>query len=177
MNIFTFPFGLREFYARPDTSISEESNFYTPDGIAGLLAIPFIYLKIDRAGKAVASQFAQRHYSHCGYGIHICGRDESSALSKATEKFSYKQALYNSLDNSTFLSQAVKAEEFDFNKYAAGLNTGNFDNSVETVSRYMSLRTGDIIALELSPLSNISVQRHQERETVSYGDLKISIIC
>ena len=79
MNIFTFPFELREFYVRPDTSISESSDFYVPDGIGGLLVIPFIYLKIDRAGKSIAKQFAPRHYSNCGHGIHICETDEYSA--------------------------------------------------------------------------------------------------
>ena len=177
MNIFTFPFGLREFYARPDTSISDDTNFYVPDGISGLLLIPFIYLKIDRAGKAIAEQFAQRHYSFCGHGIHSCGTDEYSALTNKTGDFSYKKALYNSLDNSTFLSKTVKAEEFDFKKYAAEFSTKNFNNSVEIVSKYMSLRSGGIIAQELSPLTKIDVKTQLNGNAVIYGDLKVSVIC
>jgi hypothetical protein len=178
MNIFTFPFELRQFYARPDTSISVDSNFYTPDGISGLLVIPFIYLKIDRAGKSIAEQFAPRHYSDCGYGIHICGTDEYSVLpNNKAEDFSYKKILYNSLDNSTFLSQAVKAEDFDFKRYAVEFDTGDFNDSVEIVSKYMSLRSGDIIALELAPLLKINMKTYQNGEAATYGDLKISIIC
>ncbi|MDD2242869.1 MAG: hypothetical protein PHZ22_02490 [Bacteroidales bacterium] len=177
MDIFTFPFGLREFYARPDTSISEDTNFYAPDGIGGFLIIPFIYLKISRAGKAIAKQFAPRHYSNCGHGIHICGTDEYSALPNKEEDFSYKKALYDSLDNSTFLSQTVKAEDFDFKKYATEFNIGNFNDSVEIVSKYMSLRSGDIIALELAPIAKINVKTHKNGEAAIYGDLKISVIC
>jgi len=177
MDIFTFPFGLREFYARPDTSISEDTNFYAPDGIGGFLIIPFIYLKISRAGKAIAKQFASRHYSNCGHGIHICGTDEYSALPNKEEDFSYKKALYDSLDNSTFLSQTVKAEDFDFKKYATEFNIGNFNDSVEIVSKYMSLRSGDIIALELAPIAKINVKTHKNGEAAIYGDLKISVIC
>jgi hypothetical protein len=178
MNIFTFPLGLKQFYVRPDTSVSEGDSFYAPDGILNFSVVPLAYLKIERAGKSIGQKFAGRHYSCLGYGIHICGENPVSLNSHGTGlSEQYKSVMYNSLDNSTFLSKCTGRGQFDFNKYANGLSSNDFDEMVERASQYLSLRTGDIISVEMPEIKHIDTRTHKSGEKISYGEIAISFIC
>lgn len=188
MNIFTFPYGEGCFYTRPDTSVSEESIFYVPDGVNKIIAVPLVYIKIERAGKSIPSVFARRHYSKCGYGIHFQAKFAHCAWVKEAEnngeqkgddnntETACKYFLCNSLDNSTFLMSCGSVENIGSTKCSREFNSEQFDMAVETVSKYLSLRTGDIIALELPAIKQIEIASHKEGAAISYGDLNISIV-
>lgn len=178
MNIFTFPFDSEGFYARPDTSVSEERVFYVPDGIEEIVAVPFLYCKIERAGKAVKAQFARRHYSMCGYGIHFCAADICCCRSPL------EKLLCNSLDNSTFISPTFNASELAFAIPSKSFDIERFSKAIETVSKFMSLRTGDILAIEMPVLqrmkkSQIKADNHGKTcgdLSAEYGDLNVQVI-
>ncbi len=170
MNIFSFTENSTDvFYIQPDTSICKERKsdneyiFYTPDAIKDLIAVPIVYVKIDKPCKSVLSKFANRHYHTCGYGIHLTTNDIIEGCI---------------IDNSTFLSQTTNIIDEQINgkndieKYK-GLES--FNSAIERASKYVSLRMGDIIALELPPLLKLTIEEYSS-QSFEYQELKIKVI-
>ncbi len=182
MNIFRFiEDSLDLFYIQPDTVLCSEKHkvlqldteglaiegkeittfkYYVPDAIKKLIAIPFVYVKIDRPLKAIHSEFAHRHYNTCGYGVHLVSNDidEGSVL-----------------DGSLFLSAAT---EITASKKASSHSNSapydgfeSFDTAIERVSRHISLRTGDLVTLDLPTICTV-----ENSQTLNYQELSISII-
>ena len=140
MNIFTVPYGSNDFYARPDTSLNKDSNdYFCPDYITGLAASVFVYARAIKAGKSVASKFAPRYYNAIGTGVHFWVPEMVSPDSPQTWWMAH------SLDNTTFLS----GDEADAASFPAEI-TERINNAFATISRNVSFRTGDYIAIEIS---------------------------
>ena len=138
MNIITVPYGSKGFYVRPDTSLNRDSNdYFCPDGITGLAAAVFIYAKASKAGKCVSARFAQRYYTTIGTGIHF------SAPCMAEDNTPESWWLSQSLDNSTFIIEETNAEDADENIKE------KINAAFEAASKFVSFRTGDIIAVEI----------------------------
>lgn len=161
MNLFIFPYQSENFYTCPDTAIYREKaekdgefKYYVPDGIETVRAIPFVYVKISRAGKCVRQDYAHRHYSLCGWGLHLATYDVNEG---------------NCLDNSVFLSEPAKIdgegpyEDFVF-----------FDSAIERASEFMSLRSGDIIALELEDIEAFETEP-ENIYSLTYKDFHITL--
>lgn len=155
MNLFIFPYQSENFYTCPDTAVNQTNSFWVPDGIDTLRAIPFVYVRIGRAAKCSKAEYAFRHYSECGYGIHLTSYDVNEG---------------NTLDSSVFLSPSTPTE-------GSGPYEGfeAFDSAIERASQYMSLRSGDIIALELEDCTAFEIHPNGE-ETLSYKELNIKIL-
>lgn len=168
MNIFTFiEDSLDIFYIQPDTVICSEKEkcYYVPDEIKHLIAVPFVYVKIVRPCKAVKAEYAHRHYMECGYGVHLVSEDidEGSVL-----------------DNSVFLAPATKivnAQEGEVKKNTDAPYEGfeSFDAAIERVGRHISLRTGDLITLDLPSITELEITEGST-QTINYQDLTIKVI-
>lgn len=146
MNIFTVPYSSRHFYCRPDTSLNRDSNdYFCPDGVNRLAAAVFIYVRTSKAGKSVSSKFAGRYYATAGTGVQfyapeleVAGSPESWWISR-------------SLDNSTFLLGDERPAEELPEEIKEKINA-----AFETISRHVSFRTGDYIAVEIEPPVTVS---------------------
>ena len=139
MNIITVPYGSKGFYARPDTSLNRDSNdYFCPEEATELAAAVFIYAKASKAGKCVASKFAGRYYCVVGKGIHL----SAPSLNDGTPEGWWAA---NSLDSSTFITEEMPAEN------ASAEEIEQLDSAFESVSKYVSFRTGDYIAVEIGP--------------------------
>ncbi len=161
MNLFVFPYQSDNFYTSPDTAVfrkdsSENSvKYYVPDKIETLRAIPFAYIKIDKACKCIREEYAHLYYSTCGWGIHICTYDINEG---------------NCLDNSVFLAPITPIkgngpyQGFEF-----------FDTAIQRASEYMSLRSGDLIVLELEDFEAFEIEQDSTIK-FCYKDLNIEII-
>ena len=63
MNIIVSPYGKESFYCRPDsTLIRALDEYYIPDQVEKVSAVPVMYIKTLRAGKAIANRFAISGY-------------------------------------------------------------------------------------------------------------------
>lgn len=162
MNLFIFPYGSDNFYTCPDSAICREKEasdgsfkYWVPDGVETLRAIRFAYVKIDRAGKCVREEYAHRHYKVCGWGVHLATYDINEG---------------NTLDSSIFLSSPTEIE-------GSGPYEGfsSFDSALERASKYMSLRSGDLIVLELGDIEAYEIEPGASR-TLSCDQIKIAII-
>lgn len=140
MNIFTIPYGSNSFYVRPDTSLNRESSeYYCPSNIKELVVSKFIYAKALKAGKCIAPKFAERYYNKIGSGIQLIAPELIDSNSPET------WWLAHSLDSSTFTVE----QETDATEYTSS-EIEQINNAFARVSKHISVRTGDYIAIEIS---------------------------
>ncbi len=150
MNIIVVPYNRIHFYFRPDSSINRAwDDFYTPDFVTQIAAVPFAYVKICKAGKAVMKRFAGRYYDSPGYGIAI----RADSLIDTTPASS---CIANALDYSTYFSYDSKRPVTDvFTKNGVAIPIMPFpskeeiEQSIEQVTSIASIRHGDILLFEL----------------------------
>lgn len=174
MNIIVSLFGSNgaDYCFRPDTTLEKESfDYYIPDGVSELTYSPVLFVRLCRAGKAIGERFAGRYYDSGGFGVllygeSIIGRGAAAGLSMASslDKTSLlpfplidKDVLENS-ENSFSLSVKERSmNEHSINERSVNRN-GTFachpdfagiPEILHRISVRTSLRTGDIVAVEL----------------------------
>ena len=137
MNIITNIHGSNDYFIRPGTSLNKGGNdYFCHDEITEVTAVPFIWIKTDRAGKCVSKRFAKNYFTTGGYGVRLI----ANSLIKDTPA---SWLLANSLNSTTFLSGEILTKENftpDFSKIT---------EVIEKVSKYTSFNIGDLIALDL----------------------------
>ncbi len=189
MNILTVTYNSDFYYIRPDISLNRDSNdYFCPDGITEITVAPFLYIRIDKAGKAVNRKFAPRYYSSIGYGINLTA---ASIIDKNAPQ-SFLTA--NSLDNSTYVSKICTLDEFEpeillesLQQFCKSSNVSVpedvmevlsgkenivqlFNTQLEKITRLTSVRTGDFIAVELAPHSPAPID-----SAIQLGEIKFTI--
>ena len=183
MNIITIPYGGELHYIRPDISYNKDSNdYFCPDYIEELAAVPFVYVRIDKAAKAVQARFAPRYYTAAGYGIRLI----ATSLLKQNNPVSWWLA--NCPDLCTYMSKAVDLSRLNEvtgavkvyagqNEYLAGPYTflEKINRSIAAVSAYSSLKTGDFITLDLLPENAMPLQKERDTD-ISLGEIRFKII-
>lgn len=180
MNVIVVPNEGGYHYFRPDTTIERESkDFYCPEEVTSLSACVVLYIKISKAGKAVAKRFAERYYNTFGAGILLYAENLINSDIPAT----YSMA--SSIDYSTILSKELGGAEILTREKADSLWFGHgsgpaekisireeitdyINSEIETLSRNNSLRMGDIVAFELNP-ERFVIEKEEEL-TLHFGD-------
>lgn len=133
MNIFVVTSDGR-YSARPDTTLEREcKDFYLPDDCESLLAYKCTYIKVKKAGKAVAERFAERYVEGCGAGLLLYGvlRGQGSG-----EEF----RLTPYIDGTTVLNPHL--HQPDDRQMAL------FARAISAVTQHTSIRIGDYICIE-----------------------------
>jgi acylpyruvate hydrolase len=144
------------YFMKPDTSLLKENDFYFPEFTKDLHHEIELVLKISKAGKHIEEQFAHKYYDEIGLGIDFTARDIQA---KCKEKgLPWEKA--KAFDNAAPIGDFVKKEELgDLNniKFELKVNgetrqSGNskdlifsFDKVISYVSRFVTLKTGDLI--------------------------------
>jgi 2-keto-4-pentenoate hydratase/2-oxohepta-3-ene-1,7-dioic acid hydratase in catechol pathway len=143
------------FFMKPDTALLKENDFYLPDFTKELHHEIELVLKISKAGKHIAEEFAGKYYEEIGLGIDFTARDIQA---KCKEKgLPWEKA--KAFDNSAPIGKFVKKESLELNniKFALKVNgetrqSGNssdlifsFDKVISYVSQFISLKVGDLI--------------------------------
>ncbi len=168
MNILTVSHNSDFYYIRPDISLNRDSNdYFCPDGITEITVAPFIYIRMDKAGKAVSRKFAPRYYSTVGYGVNLT----AASLINCEVPQSFLTA--NSLDNTTYVSATYSFEEFPFeilDNLSGEKIKEIFNEQIEKITRLTSVRTGDYIAIELAPHTPITVGK-----SIKLGEIAFTI--
>ena len=169
MNIVTVPYNSDFYYIRPDISLNRDSNdYFCPDEVTEITVAPFVYIRMDKAGKAISYKFAGRYCSQIGYGVNL------TAQSLVNKDYPMSFLTANSLDNTTYISKLYTPEEFpadcinlDFSKAEL---IERFHKQIEKITRLTSVRTGDLIVLELAEPAAVKLG-----ETVKFGELSFSV--
>jgi 2-keto-4-pentenoate hydratase/2-oxohepta-3-ene-1,7-dioic acid hydratase in catechol pathway len=144
-------------FLKPDSSILRKNRpFFIPAFSKNLHHEVELVLKIDKLGKNISKKFAHRYYSSIGLGIDFTARDLQSQLKskglpwEKAKAFDYSAAIS---------SEYIPLNDIDINNidFLLKINgeirqQGNskdmihsFDSIIEDVSKYFTLKTGDLI--------------------------------
>lgn len=164
MNIIIKPYNPQEglFYFKPDTTLNRDyTNLYLPHFIKRVEAKELFYIRIDRAGKGIAERYASRYFSKGNYALSISiaqdifpnatpSQAPSTALNATPSAAIINGSVANSIDYSFYSMPAEKIEDpqliEEFCKYIA------------QITEIISLRTGDIIAIETGKKEYFSIE-------------------
>lgn len=179
MNIIVSLFGSNgaDYCFRPDTTLEKESfDYYIPDGVSELTYSPVLFVRLCRAGKAIGEKFAGRYYDSGGFGVllygeSIIGSGAAAGLSMASslDKTSLlpfplidKDVLENGRNSFSLSVNERSVNELSVNERSANERSLNGNGTfachpdfagipeiLHRISLRTSLRTGDIVAVEL----------------------------
>ncbi|MBQ3634900.1 MAG: fumarylacetoacetate hydrolase family protein [Bacteroidales bacterium] len=144
-------------FMKPDTALLRGNMpFFIPDWAGQFDYEAELVLRISRLGRHVETRFAHRYYDAIGLGIDFTARDLQAKLAAAGQPWE----ICKSFDYSAAISDFIPVSEFpdvsniDFSLSLNGelRQHGNsadminsFDEIVAYVSRFFSLRIGDLI--------------------------------
>lgn len=149
-------------FTKPDTAILKDGEpFYYPDFSQDIHHEVEILLKINKMGKNIEEKFAHKYYDEIGIGIDFTARDIQSKLKAKGLPWDLAKGFNGSAPISDFVSKSkfedLKNLNFhlditDANGETQTRQQGNtslmlfsFDSIIAFVSRYFTLKTGDII--------------------------------
>lgn len=144
-------------FCKPDTAILlKKQPFFIPDFSDDIHYEVEILVKINRLGKYIDKKFAHKYYDEIGLGIDFTARDMQSHLKAKGLPWEKAKAF----DGSALVSKWVSKSKFeDINNINFQLSKNNevvqdgntslmlwkIDELIEYVSKYFTLKIGDII--------------------------------
>jgi 2-keto-4-pentenoate hydratase/2-oxohepta-3-ene-1,7-dioic acid hydratase in catechol pathway len=146
------------FFMKPDSALLKNNDpFYIPDWTKEVHHEIELVIKINRIGKNIEKRFAHRYFDEIGLGIDFTARDIQQKLKGKGLPWEKAKAFDQSaVISSTFLDKTIfpdpEAIHFKLNingKTAQDGNSGlmmfGFEEIISHVSKYMTLKIGDLI--------------------------------
>lgn len=143
-------------FSKPETAILKDNEpFYYPDFSTDVHHEIEVVLKISKMGKNIEEKFAHKYYEEIGLGVDFTARDLQSKLKSKGLPWDLAKGFNGSAPVSNFVSK----QEFDLSNLNFSLDIndilrqkGNtslmiysFDYLIAFVSRFFTLKTGDLI--------------------------------
>ncbi len=141
---------------KPDTALLKDNDpFYYPDFTKDLHYECELVIKVNRVGKNIQEKFAHKYYEHIGLGIDFTARDLQSEckakglpweIAKAFEHSAPVSSLF--IEKSKLPTPTLFHLEHNGNVVQQGSTADllfSFDQIIAYVSRFMTLKTGDLI--------------------------------
>jgi len=144
------------FFLKPDTAlIVNNQPFYIPDFSNDIHHEVELVIKIAKAGKHIDKKFASKYYNEIGIGIDFTARDIQSQCKEKGLPWEKAKAFDGSAPVGKFKDKAQLNSDginFHLEKNGTEIQTGNtkdlifsFDEIIAYISRYFTLKTGDLI--------------------------------
>ena len=145
------------FFMKPDSALLKDNKpFFLPDFSQEIHHEIELVIKIGRLGKNIEAKFAHRYYDEIGLGIDFTARDIQRQLIEKGLPWEKAKAF----DSSAVLGKFLTKDElgdmgqilFSLNKNGEVVQSGSsslmifsFDTIIEHVSKYVTLKIGDLI--------------------------------
>ena len=145
------------FFMKPDSALSKDNKpFFLPDFSGEIHHEIELVIKINRLGKNIEAKFAHRYYDEIGLGIDFTARDVQRHLIEKGLPWEKAKAF----DSSAVLGKFLSREEigdmekilFSLKRNGEVVQSGDsqlmiftFDTIIEHVSKYVTLKIGDLI--------------------------------
>ena len=156
---------------RPDTTWEKDNaDLYVPEFVEGLSFSPVLFARVSKPGRSVGERFASRYYDAVGCGVLLYPEE---MLDGSETGF----ARASCLDHTSFLpapmsDKAVLGGECAFRLFSsdllfetAVLSASMIENAIAEATKYVYLRIGDLVAVELD----------ERRHLVSRSDGSVSV--
>jgi 2-keto-4-pentenoate hydratase/2-oxohepta-3-ene-1,7-dioic acid hydratase in catechol pathway len=143
-------------FLKPDTALlRDNAPFYYPDFSKDIHHEVEILLKISKEGKNIDPAFAHKYYEEIGIGIDFTARDLQQKCKTKGLPWEIAKAFNGSAPVSAFVPKAgYNLSDLDFSLRINGeirqqgntnLMLFNFDTIIAYVSKFFTLKTGDIV--------------------------------
>jgi len=144
-------------FLKPDSSLLKNNKpFFLPDFSDNIHYEVEVVIKISKLGKGISAKFAYRYYDEVTLGIDITARDIQSRQAKAGMPWELSKCFDGAAPVGSFIpvSQIRDMRDLDFKleingKIVQKSNTSDmifgFDEIIEYVSKFFTLKTGDMI--------------------------------
>ncbi len=147
----TYIDGRSQLYLKPDTALLvNRKPFFLPHFTENISARPCLLVKISRMGRCISSRFAERYYSEYALGINFIAEDmlHEGGVDGVTRAVAFD----NSMAVGGFVEGDIHESEWSINgmKLPFGGVIEDVSSAVERVSGYVTLRTGDMVAVDFS---------------------------
>lgn len=145
------------FFLKPDTSLIRNNNpFFYPEFTNDLQYELEIVLKVNRLGRNISEKFAHRYFNEIGLGIDFTARDLQRFCKDKGMPWEMAKAFDGSAPISDFIPkdqfENINNIQFKLEKNDELVQNGNtknmvfnFDQIISYVSKFITLRTGDLI--------------------------------
>lgn len=148
-----------KYTVRPDTTWERDNeDLFVPEFVNGLSWTPVLFAKISKPGRSVAERFGERYYDGIGYGVLLYpedmldGSEEGFACASCLDHTSFlpfpvikKQAGFEG----KFRLEAVNGSDAQELFTMSGATAESIRKAISEATRFIYIRTGDLIALEL----------------------------
>ena len=170
MNIVVKPHSGGFSYCRPDTSWERENrDLYTPERIERWDWAPIVFVRISKAGKCVGRKFVSRYYDAFGFGAllyvgSVEGTTPDVAAASCSDHTSvlpfplYNLAVLEGQDN---MFRVFGNDEEIYSRGCSEVQAA-IEEAICSSSEFVSLRTGDIVAVELAPRTSLAERSEGE---------------
>ena len=161
MNIIVKPYGSDLCYCRPDTTWERENrDFYSPECVNEVLWTPIVFARVSKAGKCIGRKFAERYYDGIGCGMLMyCVTSEMQTTSCADHTSVLPMPLYDPV-----VLEGVKNFEANGSSILLDDAKNMLEDALCNASKMTSIRIGDFVAVELSPLTHLA-SRNEDNVT------------
>lgn len=144
-------------FLKPDTSILlKKQPFFIPDFSQDVHHEVEILVKINKVGKFISKRFAHKYYDYIGLGIDFTARDLQTALKAKGLPWEKAKAFDGAAVIGKWISKSkfknIDDISFSLHKNGTMVQEGNtklmlwkIDELIEYVSKYFTLKIGDII--------------------------------
>ena len=144
-------------FLKPDTALlGKNQPFFIPDFSAEIHYEVEILVKINKVGKHIQRKFAHNYYDQIGLGIDFTARDLQKELKTKGLPWERAKGFDGSAVVGSWLNRDqfsdVNAISFSMQKNGSTVQSGNtqlmlwkIDEIIEYVSKYFTLKIGDII--------------------------------
>ena len=143
------------FFLKPDSSVLPKKHpFFYPDFSQNIHYELELVIRINKLGKHIEKKFAPSYYNEVGLGIDFTARD----LQETCKKNGHPWEIAKAFDHSAVVSQQffsireLGELSFELKKNGESVQKGyardmvfNFDEIINHVSKYMTLKIGDLI--------------------------------
>jgi len=146
------------FFMKPDSSLLRNNDpFYIPNWTNDVHHEIELVIKINRLGKNIEKRFANRYFDEIGLGIDFTARDVQNKLKEKglpwekAKAFDQAAVLGGSfIEKSAFTDQqnisfSLKINDIVVQNGNSGLMIFSFDDIISYVSKYVTLKIGDLI--------------------------------
>lgn len=143
-------------FMKPDTALLRNNEpFYYPEFSSDVHYECELLIKIKKEGKSIDPKFASKYYDEIGLGIDFTARDIQSHAKEKGLPWERAKAFNGSAPISDFISKEnfdITNTEFSLELNGELVQSGNtslmlwpVDEIIAYVSKYFTLKTGDII--------------------------------
>lgn len=148
-------------YLMSDSSLLKDGKpFFVPDFANEFVGSPSIVIRICRLGKNIAAKFANRYYDALTVGLALTAKGMSGSIAGDGG------ALTNAFDGAAILGDfvpkenvaqpfelSVSVDEKEKAKHTYDEEINRIDKLIEYISRYFTLKIGDIIYADIDEQS------------------------